>query len=85
VVVPYLSCLRFRPGQPLTPSSFDPFATPFATPWLGDYQGLAVGAGTIHPVWNGTTRGDHMELFTPALYNPSDAYGVVKRSLPTQL
>jgi hypothetical protein len=57
----------FRPGQRITGSSFDPFANPLATPWLGDYQGLAGGAGTIHPFWNGTAHGGRMELFTTAV------------------
>ncbi len=55
----------FSPGQRITPAPFDPFS--LANPWLGDYQGLAVGAGTIHPFWNGTTRSGHMELFTAAV------------------
>jgi hypothetical protein len=54
----------FLPGRRITQTSFDPFATPNATPWLGDYQGLAVAAGMVHPLWNGTTPAGRMELFT---------------------
>jgi hypothetical protein len=34
--------------------------------WLGDYQGLAVGPGTLYPFWNDTRTG-HLEIFVAAM------------------
>lgn len=34
--------------------------------WIGDYQGLAVGPGTIYPFWNDTRTG-RLEIFVAAL------------------
>ena len=33
--------------------------------WIGDYQGLAVGGGLIHPFWNDTRTG-RLAIFTAA-------------------
>ena len=41
-------------------------ATHQPSPWIGDYQGLAAGAGMIYPFWNDTRTG-HMEIFTAAV------------------
>ena len=51
----------------VTSVSFDPaLSQPGTSPWLGDYQGLAVGPRTIYPFWNDTRTG-HMALFTSAI------------------
>jgi hypothetical protein len=48
--------LRFRPPVRITTAPFDP-RTPttggkHGAWWVGDYQGIAAGAGAFHLVWN---------------------------------
>ncbi len=56
---------RFWPSERITTVSFDPRRSGQQRegPWIGDYQGLAIGARAIYPFWNDTRTG-HMELFT---------------------
>jgi hypothetical protein len=58
---------RFAPSQRISTTAFDPLTSgPPHEPWIGDYQGLAVGRGVIYPVWN-DTRSGHMAIFTAAV------------------
>lgn len=58
---------RFGPSQRISTTAFDPLASgPPHEPWIGDYQGLAVGMGANYPVWN-DTRSGHMAIFTAAV------------------
>lgn len=53
----------------ITTVSFDPTLSDQqreGTPWIGDYQGLAVGADRIYPFWNDTRTG-HLQIFTAAV------------------
>jgi hypothetical protein len=57
----------FGAAQRITSTSFDPAlgvqggkGGPW---WIGDYQGLAIGGGTIYPFWN-DTRSGHLEIYT---------------------
>ncbi len=55
--------LRFRPPLRVTTARFDPLDATTASRgkygawWIGDWQGIATGAGAIHLVWNGTRTG----------------------------
>lgn len=46
----------FQPSQRISTVSFNP-AIGTADPWIGDYQGLAAGGGTVHPCWTDTRTG----------------------------
>ena len=61
----------FGPGERITTVSFDPLLSGQQRegPWIGDYQGLAIGAGRIYPFWNDTRTG-HMEIFAAAVLPP---------------
>ncbi|HEU4420988.1 MAG TPA: hypothetical protein VFR67_00425 [Pilimelia sp.] len=58
---------RFRPPVVITSQPFNPArggeAGKHGAWWIGDYQGLASAAGTIHPFWNDTRTG-RLEIFT---------------------
>jgi hypothetical protein len=62
--------LVFGPAQRITTRSFNPARglphSKHGLWWIGDYQGLAAGGGSIHPVWNDTRTG-HLEIFTASL------------------
>jgi hypothetical protein len=64
--------LRFGPAVPVTPTSFDPALSQAGSGgkhgawWIGDYQGLAVGGGQIHPFWN-DTRGGRLDILTTTI------------------
>jgi hypothetical protein len=64
--------LRFGPAVPVTPTSFDPALSQAGSGgkhgvwWIGDYQGLAVGGGEIHPFWN-DTRGGRLDILTTTI------------------
>jgi hypothetical protein len=72
----------FDAGQPITSESFDPAAgitsidsvpvTKHGVWWIGDYQGLATGGGTLHALWNDTRTGN-LQLFAAAIPIPTDA------------
>jgi len=65
-----------RPGHPgfgsalrVTASPFDPAvgtSTGTGTYWLGNYQGLAAGPGSFHPIWTDTRTGQ-TQIFTAAI------------------
>jgi hypothetical protein len=67
----------FGAARRITSTSFDPAlgvqggkGGPW---WIGDYQGLAIGGGTIYPFWN-DTRSGHLEIYTaPLRITSSDA------------
>ncbi|WP_146088441.1 sialidase family protein [Actinacidiphila yanglinensis] len=55
-----VSALRFLPPVKITSAPFDPLKAvgTGATPWLGNYQGLAAGLhDDVHPVWTDTRSG----------------------------
>ena len=60
--------LRFRPPLQVTAGSFDPLDATTASRgkygawWIGDWQGIASGAGGFHLVWNDTRTGK-LDLF----------------------
>jgi hypothetical protein len=60
--------LRFRPPLRVTTAPFnphnptDPFGRKHGAWWIGDYQGIAAGAGAFHLVWNDTRTGK-LDLF----------------------
>jgi hypothetical protein len=64
--------LRFGPAVPVTPSPFDPALSQAGSGgkhgawWIGDYQGLAVGGGQIHPFWN-DTRSGRLDILTTTI------------------
>jgi hypothetical protein len=63
--------LRFGPPLRVTSRPFDPArGTPSGGKhgawWIGDYQGLAITPGAIHPFWNDTRTGQ-LELFTTTI------------------
>jgi hypothetical protein len=63
---------RFGPSQTITTQPFDPKLSTVAAgdkhgAWfLGDYQGLAVGGGSVHALWSDTRTG-RPDLFTARL------------------
>jgi hypothetical protein len=60
--------LQFRPPQRVTSAPFDPrnpttaSAGKYGAWWIGDWQGIASGAGSFHLVWNDTRTGK-LDLF----------------------
>ena len=60
--------LRFRPPLRVTTAPFDPLDVTTASRgkygawWIGDWQGIASGAGAFHLVWNDTRTG-RLDLF----------------------
>jgi hypothetical protein len=60
--------LRFRPPLRVTAAPFDPQNPTTASRgkygawWIGDWQGIAAGAGAFHLVWNDTRTGK-LDLF----------------------
>ena len=64
--------LSFGPPLRVTTAPFDPLDPATATRgkygiwWLGDWQGIASGAGAIHLVWNDTRTGK-LDLFAATL------------------
>ncbi len=64
--------LHFSPPLRVTTAPFDPLdpATAsrgkYGTWWIGDWQGIASGAGAFHLVWNDTRTGK-LDLFAAAL------------------
>ena len=60
--------LRFRPPLRVTTAPFNPLDPTTATRgkygswWIGDWQGIAAGAGAFHLVWNDTRTGK-LDLF----------------------
>jgi hypothetical protein len=60
--------LRFRPPLRVTTATFDPLNPTTASRgkygawWIGDWQGIATGAGAFHLVWNDTRTGK-LDLF----------------------
>jgi hypothetical protein len=65
---------RFAPPQRITSRPFDPALAPSGGKeglwWIGDYQGLAVGSGAIHPIWSDTRTGQ-LEIFTATVPLPA--------------
>jgi hypothetical protein len=65
--------LRFGPPLRVTAASFNPLDPTtasrgkYGTWWLGDWQGLASGAGAFHLVWNDTRTGK-LDLFAAAVH-----------------
>jgi hypothetical protein len=63
---------HFQQVLRLTPRPFDPALSTAGSGgkhglwWIGDYQGLAAGAGWLHPFWNDTHTG-HLEIVTAAI------------------
>lgn len=61
---------RFGPPRTVTSTPFDPaLGAPggkHGAWWIGDYQGLVVTHGRVHPFWNDTRTG-RLELFTATL------------------
>jgi hypothetical protein len=60
---------HFAPRQRITTTSFDPARNGLpggGDPYLGDFQGLAVGGGLVHPFWTDTRTG-HLQIFTAAV------------------
>jgi hypothetical protein len=66
---------RFVPWRQITSRPFDPTLAPSGGKeglwWIGDYQGLAVEHGAIHPIW-GDTRSGHLEIYTATVTMPAD-------------
>jgi hypothetical protein len=64
--------LRFGPPLRVTTAPFDPenpttsARGKYGIWWLGDWQGLTVGAGAFHLVWNDTRTGK-LDLYTAAV------------------
>ena len=64
--------LRFRPPLRVTTAPFDPLDPTTASRgkygawWIGDWQGIAAGAGAFHLVWNDTRTGK-LDLFAAAV------------------
>jgi hypothetical protein len=67
----------FRPGPRVTTTGFNPisdlgpeskghFKNSGDFPWIGDYQGLAIGPTAVYPCWTDTRIG-HMEIFVAAV------------------
>jgi hypothetical protein len=60
--------LRFGPPLRVTTASFNPldsttaFRGKYGIWWIGDWQGIASGAGAFHLVWNDTRTGK-LDLF----------------------
>jgi hypothetical protein len=58
--------LRFRPPLRVTTTAFDPHSLTTGGKhgawWIGDYQGITVGAGAFHLVWN-DARSGKLDLF----------------------
>jgi hypothetical protein len=64
--------LRFRPPLRVTAAAFDPRNPTTASRgkygawWIGDWQGITVGAGGFHLVWNDTRTGK-LDLYAAAV------------------
>lgn len=54
----------FSHSQKITNTTFNP--SNGVNGWVGDYQGLALGASKIYPFWNDTRIG-HLEIYTAAV------------------
>jgi hypothetical protein len=63
--------LRFGPPITVTTTPFDPThgstGGKHGAWWIGDYQGLAAGPVSFHPLWNDTRTGN-LELFTATVF-----------------
>jgi hypothetical protein len=59
----------FSAAERITTTSFDPTLSDQqreGSPWIGDYQGLAVGGDRVYPFWNDTRTG-HLQIFVAAV------------------
>jgi hypothetical protein len=65
---------RFGPPAVVTSRPFDPARgggpSKHGAWWIGDYQGLASAAGTVHPFWNDSSAG-RLEIFTEQVQVPT--------------
>ena len=65
--------LRFGPPLRVTTVAFDPHrgsigsSAKEGTWWIGDYQGIAAGAGAFHLVWNDSRTGK-LDLFAATVH-----------------
>ena len=64
--------LRFGTSRRVTTVAFDPAHSPTSPGkhgawWIGDYQGIASGAGAVHLVWNDTRNGK-LDLFAATVH-----------------
>ena len=73
LVVSQVGELRFGPPLRVTTASFNPLDQTTASRgkygiwWIGDWQGIAGGAGAFHLVWNDTRTGK-LDLFAATVY-----------------
>ncbi len=54
-----------EPSRRISTVAFDP-SIGMGDPWIGDYQGLAAGGGTVHPCWTDTRTGT-LQIVTAAV------------------
>jgi hypothetical protein len=63
---PRVTTADFNPVTDLGPESKGHFKNSGDFPWIGDYQGLAVGPSSVYPCWTDTRTGQ-MQIFVAAV------------------